>query len=254
MAFELGMTRDALPRPADRSRSPPPSRRSSSRTSACPSSSRDVRLRVPMNARTERASPVSSSRSPARRCPSAAAAQSKSDAFAGKIPPVSGQLYRKAGRFEVTATGNLSLNDAFFTKYFGGAEARLPLHRAPLRRGARDRRRRGEDQLGGGLLRDARLRRRDRRSCSGRCPAGSAGSSARRSPGRRCTASSTCSPSRWPTSTCRSSPARTSSRTTRCSRRTSRSSGRPGSRRASAGTSGSGCASSSRSRSPPGSR
>jgi len=52
--------------------------------------------------------------------PPAAAAQSKSDAFAGKIPPVSGQLYEKAGRFEVTATGNLSLNDAFFTKYFGG--------------------------------------------------------------------------------------------------------------------------------------
>jgi outer membrane beta-barrel protein len=52
--------------------------------------------------------------------PSAAAAQSKADAFAGKIPPVSGQLYRKAGRVEVTATGNLSLNDAFFTKYFGG--------------------------------------------------------------------------------------------------------------------------------------
>jgi outer membrane beta-barrel protein len=52
--------------------------------------------------------------------PPDAAAQSKSDAFAGKIPPVSGQLYRKAGRFEVTATGNLSLNDAFFTKYFGG--------------------------------------------------------------------------------------------------------------------------------------
>ncbi len=52
--------------------------------------------------------------------PSAAAAQSKSDAFAGKIPPVSGQLYQKAGRFELTATGNMSLNDAFFTKYFGG--------------------------------------------------------------------------------------------------------------------------------------
>jgi outer membrane beta-barrel protein len=52
--------------------------------------------------------------------PGVAAAQSKSDAFAGKIPPVSGQLYQKAGRFEATATGNLSLNDAFFTKYFGG--------------------------------------------------------------------------------------------------------------------------------------
>jgi outer membrane beta-barrel protein len=55
--------------------------------------------------------------------PAAAAAQSsKADAFAGKIPPVSGQLYQKAGRFEATATGNLSLNDAFFTKYFGGAK------------------------------------------------------------------------------------------------------------------------------------
>jgi outer membrane beta-barrel protein len=52
--------------------------------------------------------------------PSRPAAQTKADAFAGKIPPVSGQLYRKAGRVEVTATGNLSLNDAFFTKYFGG--------------------------------------------------------------------------------------------------------------------------------------
>jgi len=54
--------------------------------------------------------------------PSGAAAQSKGDAFAGKIPPVSGQLYRKAGRVELTATGNLSLNDAFFTKYFGGVK------------------------------------------------------------------------------------------------------------------------------------
>ena len=52
----------------------------------------------------------------------AAAQSSKADAFAGKIPPVSGQLYRKAGRFEVTATGNLSLNDAFFSKYFGGVK------------------------------------------------------------------------------------------------------------------------------------
>jgi outer membrane beta-barrel protein len=49
-----------------------------------------------------------------------ARAQSKADAFAGKIPPVSGQLHQKAGRFEITLTGNLSLNDAFFTKYFGG--------------------------------------------------------------------------------------------------------------------------------------
>jgi outer membrane beta-barrel protein len=54
--------------------------------------------------------------------PGAARAQSKSDAFAGKIPPVSGQLYRKAGRLELAVTGNLSLNDAFFRKYFGGAK------------------------------------------------------------------------------------------------------------------------------------
>jgi outer membrane beta-barrel protein len=54
--------------------------------------------------------------------PGVAAGQSKADAFAGKIPPVSGQLYRKAGRLELTALGDLSLNDAFFTKYFGGAK------------------------------------------------------------------------------------------------------------------------------------
>jgi outer membrane beta-barrel protein len=52
-----------------------------------------------------------------------ASAQTKADAFAGKIPPVSGQLYQKAGRFELTLSGNLSLNDAFFTKYFGGVKA-----------------------------------------------------------------------------------------------------------------------------------
>jgi outer membrane beta-barrel protein len=52
--------------------------------------------------------------------PRRAAAQTKADAFAGKIPPVSGQLYRKRGRFELTPSGNLSLNDAFFSKYFGG--------------------------------------------------------------------------------------------------------------------------------------
>ena len=52
--------------------------------------------------------------------PAPARAQSKSDAFAGKIPPVSAALYRKAGRFEATLSGNLSLNDAFYTKYFGG--------------------------------------------------------------------------------------------------------------------------------------
>jgi outer membrane beta-barrel protein len=52
--------------------------------------------------------------------PRPAHAQTRADAFAGKIPPVSGQLFRKAGRFELTATGDLSLNDAFYSKYFGG--------------------------------------------------------------------------------------------------------------------------------------
>lgn len=53
----------------------------------------------------------------------AAAQSSKADAFAGKIPPVSGQLYQKKGRVEVTASGNMSLDDAFYTKYFGGLKA-----------------------------------------------------------------------------------------------------------------------------------
>jgi outer membrane beta-barrel protein len=59
----------------------------------------------------------------ALQAPAPGRAQSKADAFAGKIPPVSGQLYQKAGRFELSVTGNLSLNDAFFTKYFGGVKA-----------------------------------------------------------------------------------------------------------------------------------
>jgi outer membrane beta-barrel protein len=48
-----------------------------------------------------------------------AAVASKADAFEGKIQPVSGQLYQKAGRIEVTAGGAMSLNDAFFKKYMG---------------------------------------------------------------------------------------------------------------------------------------
>jgi outer membrane beta-barrel protein len=52
--------------------------------------------------------------------PAPAAAQSKSDAFAGKIPPVSAALFRKAGRWEVGASANLSVNDAFYSKYFLG--------------------------------------------------------------------------------------------------------------------------------------
>jgi len=55
--------------------------------------------------------------------PSAARAGNKADAFEGKIRPVSGQLYGKAGRLELTPAGLLSLNDAFFTKYFGGLKA-----------------------------------------------------------------------------------------------------------------------------------
>ncbi len=50
--------------------------------------------------------------------PAPARAQSKSDAFAGKIPPVSAPLFRKAGRFETTLSGNLSVNDPFYSKYF----------------------------------------------------------------------------------------------------------------------------------------
>jgi outer membrane beta-barrel protein len=51
--------------------------------------------------------------------PAAPRAQSKSDAFAGKIPPVSAALYRKAERWEATVSGNFSVNDAFYSKYFG---------------------------------------------------------------------------------------------------------------------------------------
>jgi outer membrane beta-barrel protein len=51
-----------------------------------------------------------------------AAAASASDAFEDKVKPVSGQLYQKAGRFEITPTANLSVNDAFFTKYFFGGK------------------------------------------------------------------------------------------------------------------------------------
>jgi outer membrane beta-barrel protein len=51
-----------------------------------------------------------------------AAAASKADAFEGKIQPVSGQLYQKAGRVELTLGGDLSLNDAFFQKRLGDAK------------------------------------------------------------------------------------------------------------------------------------
>jgi outer membrane beta-barrel protein len=52
--------------------------------------------------------------------PLAARAGNKADAFEGKIKPISGQLYEKAGRFEITPVLALSLEDAFFTKYLAG--------------------------------------------------------------------------------------------------------------------------------------
>jgi outer membrane beta-barrel protein len=54
--------------------------------------------------------------------PAAARAASPADALAGRIPPISGQLHSKAGRFELTPTVNLSLNDAFFSKVLFGAK------------------------------------------------------------------------------------------------------------------------------------
>jgi len=48
-----------------------------------------------------------------------AASASKADAFEGKIQPISGKLFRPAGRLELTLGGDLSLNDAFFQKRFG---------------------------------------------------------------------------------------------------------------------------------------
>jgi outer membrane beta-barrel protein len=55
--------------------------------------------------------------------PAPAAAASKADAFEGRIQPISGQLYRKAGRFELTLAGATSLNDAFYKKYLGTLRA-----------------------------------------------------------------------------------------------------------------------------------
>ena len=49
-----------------------------------------------------------------------AARGSAADAFENKVKPVSGQLYTKAGKLELTPNGAISLNDAFFTKYMGG--------------------------------------------------------------------------------------------------------------------------------------
>jgi outer membrane beta-barrel protein len=52
----------------------------------------------------------------------APAQASEADAFADKVPPISGQLYRKAGRLELTPGAEISLNDAFFNKYLFGAK------------------------------------------------------------------------------------------------------------------------------------
>jgi len=52
-----------------------------------------------------------------------AAHAAEADAFAGKVKPISGQLYQKAGRLELTPALGLSLNDAFFQKAMFGAKA-----------------------------------------------------------------------------------------------------------------------------------
>ena len=53
----------------------------------------------------------------------AAARGSAADAFENKVKPVSGQLYRKAGKLELTIPAAvLSVNDAFFSKYMAGAK------------------------------------------------------------------------------------------------------------------------------------
>jgi outer membrane beta-barrel protein len=54
--------------------------------------------------------------------PAVARASNKADAFEGKIQPISGQLYPKAGRLEVTPSIDLSFNDAFVRKYFGSVK------------------------------------------------------------------------------------------------------------------------------------
>jgi outer membrane beta-barrel protein len=56
----------------------------------------------------------------------APARASEADAFANKVPPISGQLYGKAGRFELSPSVARSLDDAFFTKVLVGG--RLAYH------------------------------------------------------------------------------------------------------------------------------
>ncbi len=49
----------------------------------------------------------------------APARASEADAFEDKVPPISGQLYPKRGRIELTAGASLSVNDPFYSKTFG---------------------------------------------------------------------------------------------------------------------------------------
>jgi len=51
-----------------------------------------------------------------------AARASEADAFEDKVKPISGQLFRKAGRLELTPGVVLSLNDAFFSKVLLGGK------------------------------------------------------------------------------------------------------------------------------------
>jgi outer membrane beta-barrel protein len=52
-----------------------------------------------------------------------AARGSAADAFENKVKPVSGQLYTKSGKVELTLpVGQLSINDAFFSKYMVGGK------------------------------------------------------------------------------------------------------------------------------------
>jgi outer membrane beta-barrel protein len=49
----------------------------------------------------------------------APARATEADAFENKVPPISGQLYPKRGRIELTAGASLSVNDPFYAKTFG---------------------------------------------------------------------------------------------------------------------------------------
>lgn len=51
-----------------------------------------------------------------------AALASKADAFENKIKPVSGHLFLKSNRLEITPTADFSMNDAFYNKYLFGAK------------------------------------------------------------------------------------------------------------------------------------